>query len=77
MKRVTITVDFLVMDDSEVECFMGDTVDNVLGQGDTIKDWLRDAPYNHSISYKIRESGKTLAKGEFNLDRLTTLGVRK
>ena len=65
-KRVTITVDFLIMDDSEVDCFLEDTMD-VDGQGDTLKDWLREAPYNHSVSYKITDDNKTVAKGDFNL----------
>ena len=54
MKRVILTID-MVVDDEEVECFMVPlpTEEDILGQGDILKDWLREAPYNETVSYKI------------------------
>lgn len=52
MKRVILTID-MVVSDEEVECFNGTTQYDLMGQGDILKDWLREAPYNETISYKI------------------------
>ena len=82
MKQVFITIEFPV-EDEEVECFLTDIekLDNhevlalVEEQKDTMKDWLREATYNRSVSYEIREPQKPheifhytrLAIGKFKL----------
>ena len=63
MKKVHITMEFPV-EDGEVECFLADTknLDNhevlelVEEQKNTIRDWIREATYNRSISYEIRDN---------------------
>lgn len=59
MKSVILTIN-MVVDDEEVECFMGDTEEDILGQGDILKDWLREAPYNETISFKITAENNSL-----------------
>jgi len=66
-KQVSITIDFVV-DDGEAACFLGNTEDDILGQTDTMKDWLRDAFYDYCVNYKIKEfAGKEIVAGQFNL----------
>ena len=82
MKDVHINIEFLV-EDAEVECFLADTekldshevLELVDEQKNTMGDWLRDATYNRSVSYEIREPQKPheifhytrLAIGKFKL----------
>ena len=76
-KRVTITIDFLVADEAELECFYGNTDEDIMGQADTMKDWLREAPYNYSMDYKISEAGTDIIGGtQFNLRRFKDWGVK-
>lgn len=72
MKRVVITIDFLTTDE-EVECFWGDTIEDLEEQGDIMKDWIREAPYNYSMDYTISEAGNILKKGLFNLRKVRNL----
>jgi len=73
-KRVQITIDFLVADEAELECFYGDTDEDIMGQADTIKDWLLEAPYNYSMDYKISEAGMDIIEWtQFNIQRLSKM----
>jgi len=70
-KRVQITIDFLVMDDSELDCFLSDGPADLEGQADIMKDWLREAPYNYSIDFKISEAGlNIIPRTKFHIQKI-------
>ena len=76
-KRVTITIDFLVVDETELECFYGNTDEDIMGQADTMNDWLREAPYNYSMDYEISEAGTDIIGWtQFNITRFKTWGMK-
>ncbi len=77
--RVTITIDFMVDDETELECFFGDAPEDIQGQADTMIDWLREAPYNYSIDYKIRQGfhGVELVGREYSMQNLKSLISKK
>ena len=75
MKRVVITIDFMVDDEQEMKCFFGDTVDDLQGQADTMTDWIREAPYNYSMTYKISDGwhGMDLLKRKYSIPQIEKL----